>query len=119
MTITFSGNNIRIKSSKGNNTVGSTMSPYSFKVYSGVEYTISSIKPSSNSEMKQTGSIISSIQYANIVENTYTGSFKGTNKFTVKPSYMKRVICEGTGTARIYVLSPKGEALVNITLQIK
>lgn len=111
ITITFSGKAIKLQSSRETSTINASASPCTKKVYAGVEYTIV------GTDMN--GSTISSIEYTSIIEGEHTGSLKHTDRFTVKPSYMKRVICEGKGTARIYVLSPKGEALINMIIHIK
>ena len=112
LTINYTGDNLVIKDSSGSNKrITKQSSPYELKVTKGKIYYLSGYddKPIT----------ISNIEYTLTTEGAYVGSFKGSNKFTVKPSYMKRVICEGPGTAKIYVLSPKGQALINITMHIE
>lgn len=61
---------------------------------------------------------ITEVSYVKTLEE-YEGSYKGTNKFKVKPSYIKRVICEGRGRANIYVVSPKGQTVASAQINIE
>lgn len=111
-TVTFSGGSIKIyNKSSGTTTVGSSVSPYTFNIEQGEEYIITGNSTS--------GSVISKIEYTNILDAGTEGGYKGTSHYTMKSSFMKRVICEGRGSAKIYVLSPKGQALVKKTIYIK
>lgn len=110
--ITFKSGSIKIKHGSSTQTVGASVSPYILKTVANTEYIISGTSDSSPA-------IISNIEYTNILNGKTTGSLKGTSAYTVKPSYMKRVICEGKGTAGIYVLSPKGKALIKLNITIK
>lgn len=110
---TFSGGNgIKIyNKSLGTKQVGSSMSPYTLKVEPNQEYIISG-----NSGV---GTVISKLEYINTLDSGIPGGYKGTLHYTLKSSFMKRVICKDSGTANIYVLSPKGQALVKKTIYIK
>lgn len=106
------GSGIKIKSkSSGTRTIGTSMSPYTLNVKQGETYIIYGNGGS--------GTILSTLEYVNTIESGTPGGYKGTIHYKVKPSFMKRVICEGRGTANIYVLSPKGQALVKKTITIK
>lgn len=109
--ITFSGGSIKIKSKEGTKTVGNTLSPYTLETTKGVDYVISG---SGN-----TTTIVSSFDYTYILDAGEPGGYKGTTHYKLKSSFMKRVICEGKGKANIYVLSPKGQAIIKKQFIIK
>ena len=113
ITLTFKeGNGIKIKNkSLGTKTIGTSASPYTLNVKQGETYIIYGNSGS--------GTILSTLEYTNTIESGTPGGYKGTTRYKVKSSFMKRVICEGHGTANIYVLSPKGQALVKKTITIK
>lgn len=113
ITLTFEeGNGIKIKNkSSGTKTIGTSASPYTLDVKQGETYIIYGNGGS--------GTVLSTLEYTNTIESGTPGGYKGTIHYKVKPSFMKRVICEGHGTANIYVLSPKGQALVKKTITIK
>lgn len=109
--ITFSGGSIKIKSKEGTRTVGSTLSPCTLETTKGVDYVISG---SGNTE-----AIISTFDYTYTLDAGEPGGYKGTTHYKLKSSFMKRVICEGKGKANIYVLSPKGQAVIKKQFIIK
>ena len=81
-----------------------------FEVTANKEYYIS-----------HTGTDYATVTEISYVKNlgTHTGSYKGTDVFKVKPSYIKRVICEGRGRANIYVISPKGQTVASAQINIE
>lgn len=111
ITLTYKNNGLKIKNGSRNVTVDKYSSPYTLE------------EVHANSSIEISGShddntLISKIEFAGTSTGKTTGSNKGTKSYTVRPSYIKRVICEGTGTANVYILSPKGQVVKTIQFRV-
>ena len=62
--------------------------------------------------------LISKIQYSTNSNET-NNTNKGSYHYKLRPSFIKRAICEGTGTANVYVVSPKGQVVAKCQMIIK
>lgn len=109
ITVNFTDNSVRFEGDK-TGVVTKSASPHTFEAKAGKTYYIYG----ENGDAYVTG-----IDYKYDLGGKHTGSYKGTYHFKVKPSYIKRVICEGVGTANIYIVSPKGQTVANLQIVVE
>ncbi len=109
--ISYKDNGITIKHDGATNTFGKNNSTLDYSVKKNTIYYITG----SSTDYTE----IESISYTPQSNIVHTGSYKGSKHFKVRPSRIKRVITGERGKANIYILSPKGQAVVMLPITVK